>query len=275
MEKWQSKYGNGETMNHLILSCLVLCSIISLRLESLVIETHRVEDILPFIDNETWLLVDLDNCFFQASQALGHANWFYDEVEKRIRNGMSKEEAIGDAYPDWIRTQRICKVKPLDDKFIPILKELQQKGVVIMGLTHRQPIVADSTIGQIHSLNFDFVTTAPSKESFQVIKRTPTLYFEGVLFVGDYNKKIDIFQHFLVLLDKRPKKVVFLDDKRKNVDELIELEKSGIQYTGVHYTAINHDEPIYVPEIAAFQYQFLEKILSNEAALLLMENGLE
>jgi hypothetical protein len=32
---------------------------------------------------------------------------------------------------------------------------------------------------------------------------------------------------------------------------------------------------LYVREVAEFQYKFLDQIMSNEAALLLLENGLE
>lgn len=74
---------------------------------------------------------------------------------------------------------------------------------------------------------------------------------------------------------KKPKKIVFIDDKRKNVDELEVLASHGIEYIGVHYTAIEHADPIYRRDLAEFQYKFLDQILSNEAAQLLMEKGME
>ena len=218
--------------------------------ETKIIETRYIEDIVSLVDNETWLLVDLDNCMFEAAQALGHANWFYDELQKRMQKGMSREEAIRDAYPVWIKIQKLCKVKPLEKNFVPTLISLQNNGVVIMGLTHRQPSVADSTVQQVHSLGFDFLKTAPSKETFSMLAQTPTLYSQGILFVGDYNKKHDVFELFLSLLNKAPKKVVFVDDKKKNVEELERLTNEGIEYIGVHYTAIEHVPPVYVREIA-------------------------
>lgn len=243
--------------------------------EAKIIETRHIEDVIPFIDHETWFLVDLDNCMFEGAQALGHASWFYDELQQRMQKGMSREEAIADAYPGWIKTQKACKVKPLESSFVPILLMLQGKGITIMGLTHRQPSVADSTVRQVNSLGFDFLSTAPSKENFGVPAKTPTLYSQGILFVGDYNKKIDIFEPFLLMIKKSPKKIVFIDDKRKNVAELESLTRYGIEYVGVHYTAIEHSKPVYIREVAEFQYKFLDEIMSNEAALLLMENGLE
>ena len=69
--------------------------------------------------------------------------------------------------------------------------------------------------------------------------------------------------------------MVFIDDKRKNVDELELLAEQGIEYVGVHYTAIEKSPPVYSRELANFQYKFLEQIMSNYAALLLMEQGLD
>lgn len=251
------------------------CCFISIAGQAKVIETSHIEDVIPLIDQETWFLVDLDNCMFEGAQALGHANWFYDALQERMSAGMSKEDAIRDFYPNWIKTQKACKVKALEENFVPALIALQDKGIVVMGLTHRQPFVTDSTLKQVDSLGFDFSRTAPSSETFSIPSPTPTLYKKGVLFVGDYNKKNDILKPFLAHINKMPKKVVFIDDKRKNVDDLEQLTQWGIEYIGIHYTAIDHAKPIYDRQIAEFQYKFLDQIMSNEAAVLLMENGLE
>lgn len=244
-------------------------------IEAKVIVTNHIKDVPALIDKDTWFLVDLDNCMFEAAQALGHANWFYDEMQKFTEKGMTRDEAIATAYPGWIKTQQACRVKPLEEDFVPILKQLQDKGIAIMALTHRQPPVAEATFKQVESLGFDFRHTAPSHEEFCVEARMPTLYKNGILFVSDYNKKIDVFLNFLKAIDKKPKKVVFIDDKRKYVDELELLVEYGIQFTGVHYTAIEHTVPVYSREVAEFQYKFLDQIMSNEAALLLMEKGLD
>lgn len=245
------------------------------RADARIIETCHIEDVVPLIDKETWFLVDLDNCMFEGAQALGHANWFYDEMQQRLQKGMSREEAIADAYPGWVKTQKICRVKPLESHFVSILLKLQDQEIVIMGLTHRQPSVVESTIQQVASLKFDFLKTAPSQNTFTIPADKPPLYSQGILFVGDYNKKIDVFKLFLTEIKKNPKKIVFIDDKRKNVDELEALTEYGIEYIGVHYTAIEYAKPVYDRDLAEFQSKFLDQIMSNEAALLLMQHGLE
>lgn len=258
----------------LLLGIILICS--SFYGEAKILETSHIAEVLPLIDKDTWFLVDLDNTLFEAAQALGHANWFYDEMQKRLQAGMTREEAIRDCYPGWIKTQKVCRVKPLEDDFVPALIQLQHQGIIVMALTHRQPPVASATIHQIQSLGFDFMPTAPSKETFEVPAAFPTLYKQGILFVSDYNKKGDVFMPFLKMLDHNPKKIVFIDDKRKNVEELETIfSQSEIEYTGIYYTAIEKAKPIYSREIAEFQLRFLDQIMSNEAAQILMEKGIQ
>lgn len=249
--------------------------ILSFPCEAKVIETAHIADVMPFISEESWFLVDLDNTLFEAKQALGHANWFYDEMQARMQKGMARDDAIRDVYPEWIKTQRVCPVKPLEEQFIFEILALQEKSVVVMGFTHRQPLAAEVTLHQIRSLGIDFTKTAPNKETFTIPSATPTLYTHGVLFVGDYNKKGDIFLPFLQMIQKNPVKVVFIDDKRKNVEELEQaLAPLEVEYIGIHYRAIEYTAPVYSPELAQFQYQFIDKIMSNQAAQALMNQGI-
>ncbi|MGK5595298.1 MAG: DUF2608 domain-containing protein [Parachlamydiaceae bacterium] len=254
-----------------ILSFLLL---LPLLLNSEMIDTNSILDAIQHIDQETWVLIDIDNTLFEAQQALGHANWFYDEVEKRMNKGMTREAAIKEIYPDWVKTQNLCQVKPLEENFVSELLKLQEYGIIVMGLTHRQPCLAKSTLKQILSLGFNFSTTAPSSETFIVPAGAPTLYKQGVLFVGDDNKKGEVFLTFCSMIDFTPKKVVFIDDKRNNIEDLENTFSSlPIEYIGVHYTAIDHSNT-YSKEIAELQHHYLSDILSNEAARLLIDNGL-
>ncbi len=263
-------------MHHKIWLCL-LALYLPFTSEAKIVETQHIADVVPLVDADTWFLVDLDNTMFEAKQALGHANWFYDRMQECLKNGMSRDAAIAVLYPDWIKTQKICDVKALESDFVPSMVAMQNQGIVVMGFTARQPSVADSTLRQIASLGFDFTKTAPSKETFTIPPRMPTLYTGGVLFVSDYNKKSDVLNAFLKIINKTPKKIVFIDDKRKNLEEMeVEFNKQGVDYIGVFYTAIDHENPpVYSRELADFQYKYLDSIMSNEAAALLMQSGVK
>lgn len=244
--------------------------------EAKIIETITIETVVPLVDEDTWLVVDLDNTVFEGKQALGHTEWFYDKAYALMKDGLTLEEATRECYPEWIEIQKLCPVKPVEAAFIPALKNAQQREIIIMGLTHRQPSLADSTISQLASLDWSFQPTAPVKNTFVVPSSTPTIYKEGVLFTGEYNKKGEMFTQFLSIISQKPKKIIFIDDKRSHVEDVEKTAiEQGIECIGVHYRAIEYAEKVYYPEIAEFQRKLLKTIMSNEAALLLMQNKLE
>jgi uncharacterized protein (DUF952 family)/FMN phosphatase YigB (HAD superfamily) len=236
-----------------------------------IIESSTIADVLPLIDEDTWVLVDLDNTVFQAKQALGHVNWLQTEVQKQIDAGKSREEAFHFLYPLWKKTQIMTEVIPVESDFIEAIKLLQNRNIVVMGLTHRQLFIVPETLRQLDSIGVCFQQTAPSQNTFSVFAKYPALYTHGVLFVDDFNTKGDVFRDFLQYLGQKPKKVVFIDDKKKNVEELAKAALiEEIDYVGVHYTAVEQGPQIYSPELAVIQLRFFNTIMSNEQALQLL-----
>lgn len=236
-----------------------------------IIESPTIANILPLIDEETWVLVDLDNTVFQAKQALGHVNWLQHEVQKQIESGKSREAAFYSMYPLWKKTQIMTEVIPVESSFIEAIKQLQDKNIVVIGLTHRQLFIVPETLRQLDSIGVCFQQTAPSKSIFTLSAKQPAFYAQGVLFVDDFNTKGDVFRSFLQYIGQKPKKIVFIDDKKKNVEEVAKaalLEE--IEYTGVYYTAVEQGMQIYSPELAEYQLKFFNNIMSNEQALQLL-----
>lgn len=241
-----------------------------------IIETPHIADVIGLIDSDAWFLVDLDNTMFEAKQALGHVQHYYDELENRIQNGMARNQAVCDAYSVWENLQHACPVQPLEDDFIPILHELQKRGVVVMGLTHRHPSSMSATISQVESLGFDFTVTAPQSEVLAISSDHPALYEGGILFCSNFNLKSDIFLDFAATIEKCPKKIVFIDDRKNNVEEVVShLSQLGIECIGIHYTAADYVKQVYNRKHAQFQAKHLGKIMSNEAAALLIEHGFD
>jgi len=90
--------------------------------EAKIIETITIETVVPLVDEDTWLVVDLDNTVFEDKQALGHTEWFYDKAYALMKEGLTLEEATRECYPEWIEIQKACPVKPVEAGFIPALK---------------------------------------------------------------------------------------------------------------------------------------------------------
>lgn len=237
-----------------------------------IFEHSTIKNVLPLIDDETWLLLDLDNTVFQASQALGHVDWLYHEVGKLLQSGMSSDDAYHSMYPLWKKTQSLTSVIPVEDAMIDAIHSLQAKGITIIGITHRESFLANDTFRQLHAIQVDFLKTAPSLDFLEVQQKPRAVYQEGILFVNSFNEKSDIFKAYITKLGFKPKKVIFLDDKLENVEEFTKITShEEIQYTGVHYTGAHAGSKIFSPEVAELQLRFLDKIVSNEDAELLLK----
>lgn len=239
-------------------------------------ESNKISEVIHLIDQETWFLVDLDNTVFQTKQALGHVDWFQHEVEKLIAKGKSREDAFHSLYPLWKKAQTMTEVMPVEADFPRVIVELQNRGIVVMGLTHRQLFIIPQTLRQIDSLGLDFRRTAPSQETIHIEGIRPSCYTQGVLFVDDFNSKGERLISLLDQMRKKPQKIVFIDDKKKNVEDVAKAASNlGIEYIGVYYTAASDGEKIYSPEWADCQLQFFNTIMSNQQAKKLLANEKE
>lgn len=262
----------------LFLNYIVFClfSTFSYLIAEEIIEISSITKILPLINEETWVVIDLDNTVIQATQALGHVDWLQHEVQKLTESGKSLEEALYSLYPIWKKTQMMTDVMPVEASFIKLIKYLQNRHIVVMGLTHRQLFIVSETLRQLDSLDVHFEITAPSKNTFGVLAEHPALYTQGILFVDDFNSKGKVFCSFLQHIGQKPRHMIFIDDKKKNIEDLAKATfLEGIDYIGIHYTAAEHGIQIYSPKLAECQLKFFNRILSNEQARNLLLQKIE
>ncbi len=217
-------------------------------LNARIIESSSIDEAVTHFMPEAWIMVDLDHTLFQAKQSEGHLFWIYNELDKHLEMGMTREEAITAIYPSWIESQKQCPVETLEASFVPHLLALQRKGAIVMGFTQRPPEIAESTAEQVLSLGINFLSTAPSQETFFLPFRHSALYSNGILFASDYNTKGEVLSPFFKRINKIPAKVVMIDDKRKNLEDIeAVLAELKVEYLGIHYTAIQHVKSNYTP----------------------------
>lgn len=232
-----------------------------------VVETPYISEVAEDFPPHAWILLDLDNTVYEGGEALGHAGWFYQEVGRRMDEGMSHEQALEDFYPLWIASQAINSVKPLEDELIDLIKVWQAEGRTVFAVTHRTPLLHDATLRQVRSLGICFDPSAPYSGSLTFEGDAQTsIYNEGVLFVGDKNSKAEVLQRFFQRIGQTPGAVVFVDDKKANsLDLELAFKPMGIEYLGIFYTAFERST-VYDPNLAEIQYPFLNGIMSNELA---------
>ncbi|HSX27129.1 MAG TPA: DUF2608 domain-containing protein [Chlamydiales bacterium] len=229
---------------------LILFIIFSLHAE--IIETNQMEDILPHIDETTWVLFDIDNTLLESSIQAGRAEWFHHEIRKLVAQGLDKETAEELFYPDWDRFMNHCPIRTPEPEIASLVKKVQKRCAASFALTSRHPPLSNLTLRQLKQLDIDFSRHAPAS----VLLKTPhpTHWEEGILFASHHNPKGTLFRQFLEKSKKQPPKIVFIDDTKHHLlDMEMELEKLGIEFIGVHYTK-TFERP-FEAEVAEREFQ--------------------
>jgi len=206
-------------------------------------------------DHKTLGVFDIDGVLLISSEpAFQRANFiaFHDELREMTRSLSSIQR---DALLNLINLHFPSKI--LEEKTADILKGLQEKGIPLIALTAsscgelKGKSLADLRISSLKQWDIDFSSSFPELEEIRFTELKEHLgnvpsYKKGILFSnGEYRKgngnysKGEILIKFLTLLSFKPKKVIFIDDKRDNVEEMevaLRTFDPSIEFTGIEFT---------------------------------------
>jgi hypothetical protein len=207
-----------------------------------VIESH-----LTHADQETFIIFDVDDVLLQPQdEILKKQNKpFLETIEKELETRLP-ETATQDLY-SLILLQRI--VEPVDKRMKTLIKKLQKKKIKVIALTNCATgsfgtinAMQNWRIAELKHLGYDFGKpwSHIHERFFHGVKdiKRPPMFKKGVVFASGVSKGAAL-EAFLAYTNLRPKKIIFIDDKRKyleSVEEYTTLE--NIEFLGIEYTAV-------------------------------------
>lgn len=226
---------------------------IAFSLSAEIIQTNRIEEVLFHVDETTWVLFDIDNTLIETVTHAGRMEWFDHVVEKlMVEEGLDRSTADVLLYPKWVAIMELCRIQTPEEQTAHLVKLIQRKSEASLALTARPPTLAKLTLRHLDEVKIDFSHHTPQAVSLETPH--PTHFENGVLFASMLNSKGALFRQFLEKSDKKPKKILFIDDARHHLEQMeLELQKLGITFTGFHYT--KSSERPFDPEIAFREYQ--------------------
>lgn len=240
---------------------------------AIVVDSHSIKDVLGYVDQDTVVVFDVNNTLMRTSQMLGSEEWAEDEIRALMKEkGWTKNEATDSLVPRWHRILRASRVVAVEPEGPELIRELQRRNLRVMACTARYVEMAYPTLDALRSIEVDLSKSWPALPLVDL----PTLYsskfIEGCLFAGLHNDKGQCLLLFLKGLSPVPKKVVFVDDKKKNVEEMGRVvEEAGLTYVGIRYGFLDDLKSCYRPEIARKQEELLDRVLTNAEAKRLAE----
>jgi hypothetical protein len=228
-----------------------------------IVEIKNIKDIQSFLKENALVVLDLDNTLIETVQTLGSDQWFYDRISVYQNKGLESKEAFEKTYSEWFDIQCITKVKLVEKDTSNLIKNLQKKYKVI-GLTTRTPDLNFTTFKQLKSVDIDLSKAAVAAKDFFFEDIRYCWFKNGILFGNGTDKGKALFK----LLDKLnylPKIIVFVDDKKKNLEEVEKVcGERNIYFVGLRYGFLDEKIKKFDRVVAEKQQAYFGKIFSDE-----------
>lgn len=227
-------------------------------------ESAHIADLLQLADENTLVVFDLNDTLMRTASTMGGDVWAQKICKEAVASGLTTEEALDRLVPFWHQVLMRTPVEPVESDTARVIAELQRRGCKMMGLTARYTEMAYPTIGALRSIFIDFSTNSIASNDFTPRTPSPSKYIDGVVFAGLQNDKAEVLVQFLEQNTVEFNKIVFIDDKKKNVEGMVKAAQAlNKSYIGVWYRAIENIDVPYNSDVAKIQQMLFGKVVPD------------
>lgn len=240
---------------------LVIGLLSSITINSQIIESDTIAEVLNHIeDQDTLVVFDIDNTLAAPQQELGSDEWFNFMIQEKMAEGFDFTQAANIILPTYFHIQFHISLLPIEEQSSEILYDLIQRGIPTMALTARSIYVANRTHEQLNQINIAFSMPHAQSQELALSMPKPCIYKHGILF-SDQNDKGETLLCFLDNINYHPKKIIFVDDKFKNLRAVEDdLFRRQISFLGIRFTRCDEKIKNFDGAKAAQQlHQFLQE----------------
>ena len=235
-----------------------------------IVETKHFSEINSYVTPDTLVVSDIDDTIIVPHQMIGSDEWFSHRLKKHSAEGLHPATALEKTVGEAQAVRELTQMRLVESRTDKIIQSLQKKGVCVMGLTVQSSAVAKRTRQHLKSNKIDLTVNSLSKEDqYFPLNGQTMLYSNNILFTTGTSKGEALF----TLLDKlkvSPKRIVFIDDKKSNIESVEKWAKErNVEFTGLRYGYSDQHKASFRPEVAEVQFNHstLTHLLSDEEAL--------
>jgi len=213
---------------------------------------------------------DLDNTIIEPLQSLGSDQWGSYQGKRFREMGFPDARATEASVAMFAEVQVKSSVRLVEPDTARIIRELQDRGVTVLGLTARPLVIVDRTLAQLASVGVNLDRRPVASGDFFVDVYRTARFKGGVLFVGENNKGEMLKAIYSQLGRDLPPVVKFFDDKRYHVENMdAALSGTGVRHTSYRYGAADPRVKSFDPVLGDYQWGVFKatgQILSDEEA---------
>jgi len=233
--------------------------------QNVVIESDDIKTVLHHVydthhHKEILVVLDIDNTIGYVKDGFGGDEWFRAMLIKSMEQGNPLHVALYELLPIAFAIQETIWLDLVQPETARMIRFLQDVGIAVVALTSRSLPIKKRTLEQLAHMNVDFSLSPPSQPVIDFALHDSLHrrghYEHGIIFSGE-NDKGELLLEFFSRVDYHPKKVIFIDDKLKYVEQIEKaMEKEGIPYIGIRYSRLDH-------RVASFNLEDHEKQLEQ------------
>lgn len=253
----------------LVFFILLLISLTGLQAK--IIETDRMEDILSEIDENTIVFFDIDDTLVYIPTMMGSGGWWSHCSKVFKKNSWDLVKVATMLMPNLHQAALLVRSELVEEKAPQLIEDLKKSHHLVFGLTARAKQIA-------HNPHFD-VTTKSELARLGVFfskAKVDLPYVSGGIIYTSSMPKGPFLEQFLLKLNKKKKKVVFIDDNWKQIYS-VDVQMAALKIPTVCFRYNKMDKCVqeFNPLIANIQLKgALEAnvILTNEQAQEIADN---
>ncbi len=220
---------------------------------------HALEDFGP----GDLAVFDLDNTVFRETQTLGTDEWYSHMLHRLQQKGMDRMRAADVLEPVNLRIKTQSQMRLLEAGLPAFIKQLQDRGVYVIGLTARHPNLADATIHHLQQLTIHFENSnfpAEALAGHKIAGLPNRFLWQGGVAFTDGSPKGLVLRDLIQKTGIMPQQVFAIDDRIQHVHTMVEaLLEMRIAGRVIHYLRVL-EELTFNPKIADLQYRAFKRL---------------
>jgi hypothetical protein len=234
-------------------------------------DSSFIEEELKEADKNTLVIFDINDVLLEQKELL------FKKQNSTLLKNLLKEMSANMSNEEEQTLYSVVVQRPVvyvDENFVRIIHDLQNKNVKVIALTNGLVGTCGYVksmdrllIQQLRDLDYHLEKSWLDLKNAQIYmtksKDRKILFAEGIVFANKMISKASKGESLLAFFkyaDFYPKKVIFIDDKLKNLKSVSNiLEKQGVEFIGFEYTKAKNrkDSPVITKEHAKLQLSIL------------------
>ncbi|MFH1254628.1 MAG: DUF2608 domain-containing protein [bacterium] len=259
--KFQGSYITSRTPS--CTSSMDVCANTTADASVQIVESNSIQDVRKFIEPDTLFIFDYDNVLVEGKLDYGFDAWFCAMMGKLEGYGLSTADAKSKLLPVYEEFQRSAVVQAVEPGTKSLIESLKNDGHNLMILTVRSLCLIESVFQQLKSVEIDVVRgSIPENGINSTLSKLGSKYLNGILFCDGYYKGPALKAFLLGHPELKIKKIVFVDDKLKNLESVkVAAQELGIKFVGLRYACTDARTKAYTLDDKSFR---LAESLANQ-----------